>query len=38
MEMPGDGGNDAGVTRVVDESKGAVIALSADVVAAAGEY
>jgi hypothetical protein len=38
MEMPGDGGKDAGVTKVVDESKGAGIALSADVVAAAGEY
>jgi hypothetical protein len=36
--MPGDGGNDAGMTRVVNENKGAVIALSADVVATAGEY
>jgi hypothetical protein len=38
MEMHGDGGDDAGVTRVVDESEGAVNALSADVVAAADEY
>jgi small subunit ribosomal protein S3Ae len=37
MEMHGDGGDDAGVTMVVDESKGAVNTLSADVVAAADE-